>query len=391
MSVLFSPRKRPLTAACAFFAFVVFAGPSAAPATQPQAEPPQPQTEAGEALPHFTPTEALSYHGRYLADRLTAMILRADESAYPYPLPKISTHEHYRAGGDIDALLAVMDELNIRKMLMVPTGSPPDNGGYRQHMRELLDIQRQHPDRIIAYATVDESDPQAPEILSNAIARGAKGLKLIGGHPEFYDAPLDSPIMYQLMAICREADLPVLIHVSMGHHPEMQAEFERLVADFPEVTFVAAHYCKHAPRLDPARELLDRYPHLYTDLSMGGGVSRYLRRIDADPDEFRQFILDYQDRIMWGSDIILNGGKRESFIRSRVSQDAHLFRRRVHASRWAQYEVPLHGLRLPEEVLRKIYWENPWRILGERVLGSRAQAEAELTGADTAPDAQAGR
>ncbi|UCH34807.1 MAG: amidohydrolase [Armatimonadota bacterium] len=352
--------------------FLVPPALSAATATEP--------TEAEAPLPHFSPGEALAHYGRYVADRFTAMALRADESAYPYSLPKISMHEHYRVGGNIDALLAVMDELNIRKMILVPTGSPPDNGKYREHMAALLDIQRRHPDRIVAFATVDESDPEAPRILRQAIADGAKGLKLIGGHPDFYDAPLDSALMHELMAVCRDAGLPVLIHVSMAAYPEMQEQFERLVADFPEVTFIAAHYCKHAPRLGPARELLDRHPNLYTDLSMGGGVSRYLRQIDADPQQFRRFVMDYQDRVMWGSDIILDEGKGESFVRSRVSEDLHLFRRRIHASRWADYEVPLHGLELPEQVLRKIYWDNPWRILGERVLGSRAEAEAAAAG-----------
>ena len=60
-------------------------------------------------------------------------------------------------------------------------------------------------------------------------------------------------------------------------------------------------------------------------------------------------------------------------------------RRRVLASPWAEHEVPLRGLYLPKAVRQRIYWDNPWRILGEEVLGSRAQAEAQLTQPGAAP------
>ena len=44
--------------------------------------------------------------------------------------------------------------------------------------------------------------------------------------------------------------------------------------------------------------LLDQYPNIYGDLSANSG----LNAITRDPDFGRQFLIDYQDRLLFGTD-----------------------------------------------------------------------------------------
>jgi predicted TIM-barrel fold metal-dependent hydrolase len=294
---------------------------------------------------------------------LASTVLTEQQATNLASIRKISTHEHYWKGGKIENFIKAMNETGIEKAIFVPTGKPPNNSGYEQNMKELLEIQRRYPHRIVAFATVDEADPDAPAILEEAVKKGAQGLKLIGGHPDFNREALNSVKLQRIIKKCEEFSLPILIHVSMLKHPEMAAQFEHLLTKFPRVTFVAAHYGKFAPELHKMSAMLDRFPNLYTDLSMGGGVATYLAQIHNEPEKFREFIIRHQDRILWGTDIILLADDTTERLRTRIATDLHLLSRRVHVSPFLGDTIPLNGLDLNEKVLNKIFWENPQRVL----------------------------
>ena len=74
---------------------------------------------------------------------------------------KISTHEHYRAGGNIRPYLAAMEWANIEKAVFVPTAWPPSNPQSKANLQELLAVQRQYPKKIVVFATAYNKDPQA--------------------------------------------------------------------------------------------------------------------------------------------------------------------------------------------------------------------------------------
>ena len=276
---------------------------------------------------------------------------------------KISAHEHYRLGCNIDLFIRAMDATGIAKAVFVPTGEKPDNRGYEQNMQDLLETQRRYPDRIIAFATVNESDPNAPQIFEHAVKEGAQGLKLIGGHPDFYVELLNSRNVCRIIEMCERFSLPVLIHVSLLKHPKIAAEFQDLLTKFPNVTFIAAHYGKFAPELHRMADLLRSFSNLHTDISMGRGLYRYIALIHNEPDRFREFIIQYQDRILWGTDSILSREDNLKYVRARIEIDLHLLSREMYISPLLSRVIPVRGLNLPKPVLAKIFWENPQRIL----------------------------
>ena len=95
---------------------------------------------------------------------------------------------------------------------------------------------------------------------------------------------------------------------------------------------------------------LDEHPNVMTEF---GAVIAELGR---QPRAARQFFIDYQNRIMFGKDSY-NKEEFYTYFRILESDDEYFdyFRKR-HAF-WKMY-----GLNLPDEVLRKIYYENALRL-----------------------------
>ena len=150
---------------------------------------------------------------------------------------KISTHEHYRAGGDIRPYLAAMKWANIEKAVFVPTAWPPSNPQYKENLQELLAVQRQYPKKIIVFATAYNKDPAAATILEEAIKSGAQGIKFIDwlASAKYLDeaGPVDSANMYQVYAIAQRYRVPVLLHIDFQKRPDWKVQFERAPRTFP--------------------------------------------------------------------------------------------------------------------------------------------------------------
>jgi len=54
-------------------------------------------------------------------------------------------------------------------------------------------LKKLFPEKIIAFCTIDEKDEKAIFDLEECLQNGGEGLKILGGHPNFYDEKLDSP------------------------------------------------------------------------------------------------------------------------------------------------------------------------------------------------------
>ena len=283
---------------------------------------------------------------------------------------KIDMHEHYRAGAEIDEFLKVAGCLGISKILFLPTGDAPDNRGYKEHQEALLrDIKPQYPDKIIAFCTIYEADPEAAEIFEQCLHEGAEGLKLLGGHLYHYGEPLNSANMYKVYQKAAEYEVPVLIHADIMLIPELKEQVDQVYSDFPEVTFIHAHYCSTLAggiHLDQCAELLDKHPNLYIDLSMGGAIKDFQRYFRQDLATVKDFVLTYQDRILFGSDTVLVRSIANDFdyLYQRMRCDIDLQQQEEYTCSFAEEADALQpGFNLDKEVLRKLYYENPKKVL----------------------------
>lgn len=99
---------------------------------------------------------------------------------------------------------------------------------------------------------------------------------------------------------------------------------------------------------------------------MGGGTGRYHRYFREDLKKVRDFILKYQDRILFGSDIILDESSQKdtSWIYQRIKCDIDLHQKNQYTCPFGKKDKTHQGFNLGKEVLRKFYFENPKKILG---------------------------
>lgn len=287
---------------------------------------------------------------------------------------KISAHEHWRKGGNIAPYLKVMKWTNIEKVVFVPTDWPASNPKYKENLEELFELKKKYPDKIVAFATAYNKDPQAAKLIEEAILRGAQGIKFIDWlfSEKFPDEAggVDSENMYKVYEVAKRHRVPVLMHIDFQKKPEWKLQFERAAADFPEVKFILAHYARSAsgenPNLELCAETLDRFPNVFIDISMGGGVRRYMRYFDQNPARWRDLILRYRDRILWGTDIILDEMpfKNAVWLKSRMLLDFLMLQKKTYYNPLHIEDTAVHkGLELPPAVLKKIYYDNPARIL----------------------------
>jgi predicted TIM-barrel fold metal-dependent hydrolase len=100
---------------------------------------------------------------------------------------------------------------------------------------------------------------------------------------------------------------------------------------------------------------LDAYPNLVLD------TSSRIAELGRQPYTSRAFFLKYADRIMFGTD-----GPRPA---ARMLPNWQFFETRDEYFPYAENPFPpqglwnIHGLGLPDEVLRKLYYENAARII----------------------------
>lgn len=230
------------------------------------------------------------------------------------PAYVFDTHEHVQSLAEAQALLTADNAAGIRKTILLPTpietftlnGSKTFTG-YKENTDVLFQIAQKYPDRFIPFCTISPLDPNALGYLKDCVKKGGKGLKLYNGHTyyhEIFGQPLDSPTMMPIYAFAEKNKLPVIYHVNIANYGN---ELENVLSQFPKLFVLVPHFMISSADLDKVTFLLDKYPNLYTDIGFGSTefLAAGFRRVNSDPAKFVNFFNKYQDRIMFGTDMVL--------------------------------------------------------------------------------------
>ena len=148
-----------------------------------------------------------------------------------------------------------------------------------------------------------------------------------------------------------------------GTRDEHYDAWERLLDDARGHPWWGAHLGGWPENPARLRHLLNAYPDLVLDLSATKWV---VREVSARRDEYRDFVTEFQDRLMWGSDQVSGDARGFDFYASRWW---------AHRTLWESDhdgESPiadpdadpprLRGLSLPAGVLEKLYRTNVARL-----------------------------
>jgi predicted TIM-barrel fold metal-dependent hydrolase len=98
--------------------------------------------------------------------------------------------------------------------------------------------------------------------------------------------------------------------------------------------------------------MFDQFPNLYADIA-----ARYAE-VAPVPQAAAAFITKYQDRLVYGTDMGMQGAMYRSTFRILETADEHFYDPSLSSYHWA-----LYGLHLSKKVLHKLYQTNAAKIL----------------------------
>jgi hypothetical protein len=240
------------------------------------------------------------------------------------------------------------------------------------------------------------------------LSMGCDGVKMWEGKPnirKLYGVPpFDSPIYAPYWEKLAAYKVPVLLHLNdpaelwdpqrvpawalqygwfygdgtYVNNETQFAEIIRVLERHPDLTLIAAHFMFLSAELPRLAGYLDRFPNLYVDLAPG---TEMYRSFSANPEATRRFFLQYQDRILFGTDYGAGAALAASRIEIDATETCNLYSmvrqfletdgefgppRNRDGSRFYNVDFPLRGIALPSEALQKIYVANFDRIYGPR-------------------------
>ncbi len=133
---------------------------------------------------------------------------------------------------------------------------------------------------------------------------------------------------------------------------------DRMIAKHPDLKIVSVHLASLEWNVDEIAKRLDRFPNMAVDIA--ARIEHLQYTAATDWQKIRDFFIKYQDRILYGTDIVQDAGQPDtaaaSFIHARWMNDWKFF---VTDEQLTNGDKKTYkGLRLPRNVVDKIYTTN---------------------------------
>ncbi|MDH5399569.1 MAG: amidohydrolase [Cyclobacteriaceae bacterium] len=151
-------------------------------------------------------------------------------------------------------------------------------------------------------------------------------------------------------------------HPDYPSHEELIAARDHLLEKHPGLRFVGAHLGSLEYDVDQIAKRLDKFPNMAVD--MAARISHLQHQSAADHDKIRNFMIKYQDRILYATDLAMEDGEDGAEVKARTHDrwisdwlyfctDQELKDENVNGT--------FKGLKLPRGVIDKIYRLNAER------------------------------
>ena len=313
--------------------------------------------------------------------------LKVDENIITrskYPFIDVHNHQFDMPLKDLTQLVQEMDSLNMAFMVNL--------SGFRGMYfdKSIQNINDNYPNRFglfinIDFEKIDDKDfgNNNTELIRNAVRDGAMGLKIykslgLDDKDKYGNRiKINDPRLKPIWEICGELNIPVLIHSGEpesfwkpkdklnerwlelkqkpGRYrdPNKNPSFEEVLSEQHDMfeknqntTFINAHLGWMGNDLDRLSEHLDNNDNVITEI---GAV---LAELGRQPRRARKFMIDYQDRILFGKDSY-KMSEYYTYFRVLETNDEYFDYYRKRHGNWKIY-----GLNLPDSTLKKIYYEN---------------------------------
>jgi len=313
-------------------------------------------------------------------------------------LTKADAHVHIRTGDP-----AIMEHALSEGFKLLTINTRSNSQDYIDEQKQYaIEMKNLYPESISWLATFSMENFEEPgwaegviQELRESIEQGAVGFKIwkdIG--MTFRDSLgnfvlLDDPVFEPILEFMAGSGLPLLTHIGeplncwlpidsmtvnsdksyfrdhpeyhMYLHPEypshgrLMDSRDHVLDSYPDLHMVGAHLGSLEWDVEVLAETLDRYPNFAVDMA-----ARVCHFQVQERKKVRDFILKYQDRILYATDMSVSGDNfegRKSWIENEWRSDWTYFATDSLLSS-PSVEGTFRGLDLPKKVLRKLYCTN---------------------------------
>jgi predicted TIM-barrel fold metal-dependent hydrolase len=317
-------------------------------------------------------------------------------------VPKVDVHVHINTSDPALAEQAEEDDF----VLLTINVDVPDYPSIEQQMAHAVSLKARFPQRLYFLSTFGTEDIQdslwqqkAIESLILAQQKGSVGVKvwknigMVVRNDQNGFIQIDDPVFDPVFNLLEENNIPLCGHIGepkncwlpleemtvnndrnyYQRHPQyhmyQHADYpsyeeliqarDHLLDKHPNMKFIGTHLGSMEWSVDEIAKRLDQYPNMAVDLT--ARISHLQYQSLADWARVRDFFIQYQDRIMYGTDLHVT-----------ADQDPVQVKNNAHDT-WLrdwQYLVTqdsmennlvngrFKGLGLPQEVVDKIYYKN---------------------------------
>jgi uncharacterized protein len=237
--------------------------------------------------------------------------------------------------GTIRGLVASMDRAGIRRAAVHSVATRPEQVTKITDWSISIasDLPAGQAGRIVPFASIHPDYPDPEGEVARIAAAGLRGLKF---HPQYAECPLDDPRVIRIARAAAGAGLAMLFHsgYDLAYEKDDLASprrLRRLHEAVPDLRMVAAHLGGWECWEEVLREVVGLPIYLETSYSLGRIPPRLLDAIlERHPHDY----------LLFGTDAPWTDQKEEL--------------------------AKFMALPLPADHIRRMLWENPCRVIGEK-------------------------
>lgn len=189
----------------------------------------------------------------------------------------------------------------------------------------------------------------------------SRGLTINGhlGEPRNCWLPLDEmTVSSDSSYFASNPQYHMFLHPEYPSYEQQLEARDNLLRKNPEMTFVGSHLASLEWNVDSLAAWFDRFPNAAADIS---ARTCHLQHQSArDRERVRNFMIKYQDRLLYGTDVGYRGNNVEAFtkdLHERWLADWKYFTSDEKMTA-PEFRGEFRGIKLPKEVVNKLYNEN---------------------------------
>lgn len=187
-------------------------------------------------------------------------------------------------------------------------------------------------------------------------------IPLIGhfGEPKNCWQPLDSMSVNDYKHYYKaNPQFHMYLHPGITTYEEQVEHRDKMLDKHPNLRFVGAHLGSLEWSLDEMAKHFERYPNMAID--MAERVSHFQLEAQKDYQKTRDFVIKYADRLIYATDIIVMDKADQEEVKKTAHEKRYthwLFFTTDSTITSPSVNGPFKGLKLPREVVNKIYYGN---------------------------------